>query len=89
MISVSHRYMFNATDDLPLSDKIQRLQAILIAHATTGGANNGEYQSLRQELLADPIVGKVIPKFVRSCRDLDQFWSHIKQLFSTYADRRK
>ncbi len=71
-----------------LSDKVKRLQDILIARATGGGADDEEYRSLRQELLTNSIVGKIIPSFVRSCRDLGQFWSHVKPMFPTYADRR-
>jgi hypothetical protein len=29
-----------------------------------------------------------LPTFIRSCRDLDEFWGFIKPKFSTYAERR-
>ncbi len=62
---------------------------MLIAIATGGGGDNARYQQLRAELLHHPIVGPILPDFVRKCRDLSHFWEHIKQAASTYADRRR
>ncbi|MGF6791458.1 abortive infection family protein [Paraburkholderia sp. 35.1] len=71
-----------------LLDEVESLQNILVSHATNGPAYEGDYGSLRASLLARPEYAALAPKFVRTCRDLSQFWQFIKQKFPTYAERR-
>ena len=72
-----------------LLDKVELLQNQLIAQATSAGGNNEVYVRLRRELLADPSVGPKLPRYVRTCGDLSQFWQFIKHKFGTYAERRE
>lgn len=57
--------------------------------ATGGSRDESGYGELRNELLDHPAVGERLPRFVRSCRDLDQFWGFIKKQFEHYAERRE
>jgi hypothetical protein len=76
--------------DLPTSEieRAQCLQNLLIAIATGGSANNSEYVWLRRHFMDDPETQKLLPRFVRTCRDLASFWGWIKFEKSTYAERR-
>ncbi|MBW8811472.1 MAG: abortive infection family protein [Lysobacter sp.] len=44
---------------------------------------------LRQVMLSDPRLASLTPRFVKTCRDLPQFWQFIKHKFPTYIERRK
>lgn len=68
------------------------LEGLLIAAATGGdyqGYNDQVYQTLRREFLNDPVINKRLPDFVRIYRNLPSFWPYIKELHSTYAERRQ
>jgi hypothetical protein len=70
-------------------DDVDLLQNILVSHATDGPAYVGEYPELRAALLARTEYASVIPQFIRTCRDLSQFWQYIKHKFPTYKERRE
>lgn len=72
-----------------LLDKIDRLQVILVDYATGGAVDPEVYRSLREELLQEPDVSPLLPRFVRNCRDLPQFWAFIKGKFAHYQERRQ
>ncbi len=46
------------------------------------------YKVLRAELLADPSLASLVPRFIRVCQDSGDFWQFIKAEYSTYAERR-
>ena len=50
---------------------------------------NEEYKRVRKILLANSTISDLIPKFLKTCRNLNEFWAFIKAEFSTYAERRK
>lgn len=68
--------------------KIEMLKNMLVARATGESADEGDYQILRQELLAHPLLKDKLPRFVRTCRTFGEFWPFIKDKFGTYAERR-
>lgn len=75
----------------PLSlEDATALQDGLVAVATGGDFPGGAeaYAKLRQKSLAPGGTLTLVPKFVRECRSLMQFWAFIKHEHSTYADRR-
>ncbi len=78
-----------AADYVDLSDKVESFQNLLIAGATGGSADAVQYFKLRKELLEDGTVGKLMPRWVRTCRDTAQFWQFIKYKLPSYAERRK
>jgi hypothetical protein len=69
-------------------EKAQYLQNMLINFATGNDAKNAEYQELRQHFLSNPAIKSKLPSWVRTKRDLSEFWQFIKFKFSTYAERR-
>lgn len=80
---------------LPFEVQISRfeqaryLHSILEAHATghTIGTDE-EYVELRRLLIEDLGHSNVLPQFVRQCRSLTAFWTHIKAASPTYQGRR-
>lgn len=75
-------------DKLTDFEQATRLQNILIARATDGRADETEYLLIRNALLGNPKAAALLPPFVRTCRDLSQFWAFIKPRFGSYAERR-
>lgn len=69
--------------------KVESVKNMLVARATGGLANDGEYQALRHDLIADVRIKEKLPRFVHSCRTLDEFWGHIKPMYATYEERRQ
>ena len=55
----------------------EALQNLLISRATGGQENNVEYTRLRQTVLANTAFDALIPQFIKTCRNLDQFWQFI------------
>ena len=70
-------------------ERAEYLQNMLIAQATSGSADDAHYQELRQYFLDRPDTRQLVPRWVRTNRDLAQFWQFIKFKFSTYAERRE
>jgi hypothetical protein len=76
--------------DLPQSplERAHMLQNVLLARATGGDADAG-YQLLRRQFVDGPITKQLLPQFVRTSRDLSQFWAYIKYAAPTYQGRRE
>jgi hypothetical protein len=77
------------TDYIDLLDKVTALQNVFIARATGQGADDRVFLPLRAELLKDALVGPLLPRFVKTSRDLDQFWQFIQPKFKHYGERRQ
>jgi hypothetical protein len=69
--------------------RAERLQDMLISHATGGRADDGEYKALRMWLIETPALTAFLPKFVRNSRDLFQLWQFMKRKYAHYAERRE
>src|SRR5205809_3368286 len=72
-----------------LFEKVETLQNMLISYATGGSVTNEEFKALREELLAESLVKDKLPRLVRTCRDIKQFWGFIKEKSPTYQGRRE
>lgn len=68
---------------------VEEFQNLLIARATGAIADADRYRQLRDGLVADAQIGPRLPRFVRTCRDIHQFWQFIKYKFPSYAERRQ
>jgi hypothetical protein len=81
--------MFESKDipEGPL-ERAQMLQNLLVSRATGTMPDGADYTLLRTFFLNDPILKPLLPDFVRSSRDLSQFWGHIKSAADTYQARR-
>ena len=69
-------------------ERAQYLQNMLISEATGGGADNAHYVLLRKEFVSESETKNLLPQFVRTNRDLSQFWQFIKHEYARYAERR-
>lgn len=70
-------------------ERAEYLQTMLVTRATGGDSDNSHYQNLRTYFLENPSVKNLVPRFVRTNRNLDQFWQYIKCQDGTYAGRRE
>ncbi|WP_119396553.1 abortive infection family protein [Salinibius halmophilus] len=70
-------------------ERAEYLQSMLLSHSTGGVASNDDYQVVRQELISNPNYSELVPRWLKTTRNLDQFWQFIKNKFSTYAERRQ
>ena len=69
-------------------ERAQYLQNMLISKATGGPAEERDYQLLRRHFVDRAETKDLLPSFVRTNRDLAQFWQFIKYKFDHYAERR-
>ena len=68
---------------------VESLQNVLLARATGEAADADHYRELRAAALAEPMISERLPSFVHTCRELGQFWSHIKARYQHYSERRE
>jgi hypothetical protein len=66
---------------MDLSEKIESFQNALIEHATGGAGDPLAYELGREEIVNNPLLKDVTPRFLRTCRNPGQFWSFIKSKF--------
>ena len=71
-----------------LIEKVETLQNMLVSYATGGEADKEEYKVLRAELVSDPSLKHLLPRFLWTCHDLSQFWGFMKQKYAHYQERR-
>jgi hypothetical protein len=71
-----------------LLEQTEALQNLLVSSATGGTEDDAEYTRLRQVVLSQGALEALAPRFLRTCRNLGQFWQFIKHKFGTYAERR-
>ncbi len=72
-----------------LLEDLESIKNVLMARATGERANESKYQRLRNRLTTNAIVKDKLPRFVRTCGSLGEFWTHIQDQHSTYAKRRR
>lgn len=70
-------------------EEVVSLKNILVARATGEGGDEAEYHRLRHRLTTNTLVKDKLPRFVRTCRTLGEFWPVIKEQDGTYAGRRR
>lgn len=69
-------------------DKVEAFQDLLVAYATGTRYDPHEYRHRRAELLRDSAVKSLLPQFVVDCQSAQQYWVYIRDLFSSYEERR-
>lgn len=72
-------------------NKVESLKNLLVARATGGSEalDGAEYILLRRALLADQRIAEKLPRFVMTCRSLNEFWGVVKMKSPNYAGRRE
>lgn len=68
--------------------QVEMLKNILVARATGSFPDESEYWSLRDSLTKNSRTKDRLPRFIKSCRSLDEFWGHIKEVSGSYQGRR-
>ena len=58
------------------------LQNLLTAHATGGSGDEFHYKFIRTHFLENTSTKNLVPVWVRTNRDLSQFWEFIKHKFA-------
>ena len=69
-------------------ERAEHLQRVLICRATGEAVNDDEYGEYRKHFFDSPSTKDLLPTFVRTSRDLAQFWQFIKAKHPSYAERR-
>lgn len=67
------------TPDSPL-EQARMMENILLAACEGNRSQSGMYTQLRGMLMGEPALKPLLPEFVRTCRDLNHFWSYAKGL---------
>lgn len=67
----------------------ESLQNMMVAIACGSSEEEQEYARLRMEVVSDPSIDALVPRFVKTCRSIGQFWSYIKQQSGQYEPRRQ
>jgi Abortive infection C-terminus len=70
-------------------ERAEYFQNLLTSFSTGGAADDREYRDLRRYFIENPITDSLVPSWVRTCRNLNQFWQFIKRKFAHYAERRE
>ncbi len=70
-------------------EDVESLQNMLVSRATGGFPNENEYHELREKLLSEQEIAGLLPRFIRTCRDLPQFWGYISKQSGSYQGRRE
>ena len=71
-----------------LLKEVEILKNLLVARATGVVPPDGEYHDLRFSLINNASISAKLPRFVHTCRSLDEFWGYIKPKSPNYAGRR-
>lgn len=67
---------------------VEQFKMGLIARATGGDFKDSEYTRFRKIVMNIPGIENLIPRFLKLCRNPDEFWAYISGEASTYKDRR-
>jgi hypothetical protein len=71
--------MFDDIPDGPL-EQARMMENILLVACEGDRTASGMYTQLRGLLMNDSALKPLLPEFVRTCRDLNHFWSYAKEL---------
>jgi len=68
---------------------VEYFQDGVVARATGDDFDNELYKQIRNKLLQNKSIEKLLPDWLKTKRTIDQFWTFIKGRFSTYQERRE
>ena len=61
----------------------------MVARATGDQFDPRDYQQLRDYFLGQKRTKDLVPKWIRTNRNVGHYWEYIKNKFQTYAERRE
>jgi hypothetical protein len=68
--------------------EVETLKNIMLSKATGGAVNGGEYRIIRDKLTKSEKLKPLLPRCLFTCRTIDEFWGHMKEVSGTYQGRR-
>ena len=86
-LSVAARRAIKEDSKLSIEEAVAALQDVMISMAT-GNLYDPRYGPLRERIMKDRATKAHVPKVVKTCRNADHVWAHVKQ-WPSYAERRK
>lgn len=69
--------------------EVEIFKNMLISKATGTEISHQEYKDRREQLLKSNYIKDKMPRFIKTCRSSDEFWSYIKEKSQSYEGRRK
>jgi hypothetical protein len=77
-------------DGMTDEDAVHRLQSLILlaCEGNKDFSNGREYRAIRSQLLRRTDLSDVLPRYIRSHRDLASFWQFIKSYAPKWEDRR-
>jgi hypothetical protein len=66
----------------------ESMQNLMVAIAQGGREKEVDYVRLRKALVGHTSIEALLPRFVKTCRSIQQFWGYIKQQSDKYEGRR-
>lgn len=67
----------------------ESMQNMMLSIATGGSEKDASYVELRRQLVGEPAIDSCLPRMVKTCRSVQQFWQHIKGVSDKYEGRRQ
>lgn len=69
-------------------DTVEMFQNLLVHVATGGVAPDPDYKAGRSFVLEHAEFAHLVPRFVKTCRSVGEYWQFIKFKYPSYAERR-
>jgi hypothetical protein len=63
-------------EDIDIVTMIEQFKLGLISRATGGSLENKDYVRMRKVLLGNTDISHLIPQFLKSCRNTDEYWQY-------------
>ena len=70
-------------------ERVEMLKNMMVSCATGGLRDNVDYATIRRELMGESNIADKLPRFIKTCRNLQEFWGFIKPKFASYQERRQ
>jgi len=88
----ANQYFFEEMENIKTFSDYELAQYIqngLISRSTGGTFDDNFYKLARSRLIGNKTIERLIPCFVKTSHDVQQFWSFIKTKFERYEERRQ
>jgi len=69
--------------------QVEALQNLLVSCATYGNADSEEFAQLRRSVISNESLKPLLPKFIQTYRDVDQFLNFIEHEYVTHKERKE
>lgn len=70
-------------------ERAEMLKNMLVSCATGVSCDSADYASIRHELMGVSEIADKLPRFIKTCRNLQEFWDYIQPKFAHYRERRQ